>query len=158
MPTEDSRSLRQMFEGEARLLDLFVDLLRREQIALSQGSAEELPELAEQKNGLVIQLNQLSTKRVAFLEAHGFSPDRIGIDAWCAQAEDQHTTETWHKALKLAAEARELNRVNGELIQTRMQFTAKALEALSGAKNSLELYGPDGQSTKLGSRRINDAV
>ena len=151
-------TMRQMIEGEVALLAQFVELLRREQVSLTHGVADDLPQVADQKNGLVIQLNQLSAQRAAFLEACGLTADRAGIDAWCAQAQDQEAAETWQKVLLLAAEARELNRVNGELIQIRMQFTAKALEALSGAKNSLELYGPDGQSTKPGARRINDAV
>lgn len=158
MPSVDGSDLQTLIENEARLLKQFVDLLRREQTSLSQGVAEDLPELAEQKNGLVVQLNHLSALRAAFLQARGFSQDRSGIDAWFAQAKDPNVADAWQKVLTLATDARELNRVNGELIQIRMQFTAKALEALSGAKNSLELYGPDGQSTKPGSRRINDAV
>ena len=150
--------MRQTIDGEATLLEQFVELLRREQASLTQGVADDLPQLADQKNGLVIQLNQLSAQRALFLEARGLTADRAGIDAWCAQADDADTTDAWQEVLQLAAEARELNRVNGELIQIRMQFTAKALEALGGAKNSLELYGPDGQSTKAGGRRINDAV
>ena len=148
----------QTIEGEVALLEQFVELLRREQASLTRGVADDLPQIADQKNGLVIQLNQLSAKRAVFLEASGLSADRAGIDTWCTQAQNQEAAEAWRRVLLLAAEARELNRINGELIQIRMQFTAKALEALSGAKNSLELYGPDGQSTKPGARRINDAV
>lgn len=150
--------MRQTVEGEVKLLEQFVELLRSEQTALAQGAADDLPRLANQKNGLVVQLNLISAQRTTFLQAHGFTADRAGIDDWCAQAQDAEITATWQQVLQLAAEARELNRVNGELIQIRMQFNAKALEALGGAKNSLELYGPDGQSTKPGSRRINDAV
>lgn len=150
--------MRQTVEGEIKLLAEFVELLRREQTALTHGAADDLPQLAEQKNGLVVQLNMISAQRASFLQAHGFTTDRTGIDEWCAQAQDPETTATWQQVLELAAEARELNRVNGELIQIRMQFNAKALEALGGAKSSLELYGPDGQSTKPGGRRINDAV
>lgn len=157
-PSTDSNDLKTLIDNEAILLERFVDLLRREQASLSQGAAEDLPELAEQKNGLVIQLNHLSARRAAFLQARGFPQDRSGIDAWFEQVKDRDATDAWQKVLTLATDARELNRVNGELIQIRMQFTAKALEALSGAKTSLELYGPDGQSTKPGGRRINDAV
>lgn len=157
-PSHEYITLRQVIAGEAVLLKQFVELLRREQASLTQGVADDLPQIADQKNGLVVQLNQLSAKRAAFLEALGLSADRAGIDAWCAQAQNQEAAEAWRRVMMLAAEAKELNRVNGELIQIRMQFTAKALEALSGAKNSLELYGPDGQSTKPGARRINDAV
>lgn len=154
----DRLAMRQTIEGEVALLTRFVELLQREQASLAQGVAEDLPQLADQKNDLVIQLNHLSAQRAAFLEVRGLTADRAGIDAWCAQAQDPEATAAWQQVLQLATEARELNRVNGELIQTRMQFTAKALEALGGARNSLELYGPDGQSTKPGVGRIDDAV
>ncbi len=58
--------------------------------------------------------------------------------------------------LSLASQARELNRVNGELIQIRMQYNAQALEALLGGNGSLALYGPDGQNAAPSARRISD--
>lgn len=145
-------------EAEVELLEQFVELLRREQASLSQGVADDLPSLADQKNALVVKLNYLAAQRAAKLNAQGFQVDRVGMDAWCEQTKDTGARSVWLKVLSLATDARELNRVNGDLIQTRMQFTAKALEALGGARNSLELYGPDGQSTKVGGRRIHDAA
>lgn len=156
--SEESGKLRQAIGAEAKLIEQFVGVLQREQAALSEGAADDLLALTDQKNELARQLNQLSTLRAALLVTCGFSTDRQGVEAWCAQADSPEATEVWHAVLALAAEARELNRVNGELIQLRMQFNAQALEALRGAKSSLELYGPDGQSTKSGNRRINDAV
>ena len=46
--------MRQTIDGEATLLEQFVELLRREQASLTQGVADDLPQLADQKNGLVI--------------------------------------------------------------------------------------------------------
>jgi len=51
-----------------------------------------------------------------------------------------------------------LNNLNGSLIGIRLNYNAKALEALRGGNTTLDLYGPDGQSKSAGPQRINDAV
>lgn len=146
-------------ETEAEAVAQFAGLLRLEQSALSSGNTDELPAFAENKVKLAVHLNALSAQRNAALAAQGFDADRAGVEAWCAKHPDEKDlAAAWSRILSLAGEARELNRLNGELIQIRMQYNAKALEALQGGNNSLALYGPDGQSTTSGNTRINDAV
>jgi flagella synthesis protein FlgN len=145
--------------SELEAVSFFVDLLKKEQTTLSSGDTEKLPEILSQKNQIAGQLSQLAEHRNALLSAQGFNSDRVGIEAWCAKhPKELKAAEAWSEILKLAGEARELNRVNGELIALRMQYNTKALEALRGGNESLNLYGPNGQSTFLGNRRINDAV
>lgn len=149
----------QTLSAEAEAVRQFVALLKLEQNVLSSGHTDDLPALAEQKSTLALHLNSLATQRNAALAAHGLSADRSGVEAWCAKHPEEKTAgKTWSAILSLAGEARELNRLNGELIQIRMQYNSKALEALQGGRNSLDLYGPDGQSTTPGKRRINDVV
>lgn len=151
--------IQRKIEVEARVVQQFVDALKLEQVALGTGNTDELPLLAEQKTSLATQLNALAAQRNALLEAGGFEADRAGIEAWCAKhPEEKSTSDTWLRILLLAAEARELNRLNGELIGIRMQYNAQALEILRRSEASLDLYGPDGQSKTKGGRRINDAV
>lgn len=149
----------QTIAAEVATLDEFIALLTLEQTALGNGNTDELPALAEQKSKFAVQLNDLATQRNRLLTAQGFAADRAGVEQWCARhAENNEPGQTWSRILSLASEARELNRLNGELIQMRMQYNTQALEALRGTRNSLQLYGPDGQSTASGHRRINDAV
>ena len=144
---------------EAATVRQFVDLLKREQASLSTGSADELLALIAQKDKLAIQINSLAAQRNKSLDAEGFSPDRIGVEAWCAKHPTEETaSNAWTSILALANDARELNRLNGELIQIRLQYNNKALEALQGSKKALDLYGPDGHSTTQAHRRINHAV
>ena len=144
---------------EAATVRQFVDLLKREQASLSTGSADELLALIAQKDQLAIQINSLAAQRNKSLDAEGFSPDRIGVEAWCAKHPTEETaSNAWTSILALANDARELNRLNGELIQIRLQYNNKALEALQGSKKALDLYGPDGHSTTQAHRRINHAV
>jgi flagella synthesis protein FlgN len=145
--------------AEMEVIQGFVDLLGIEQAALSSGDTDQLPALIEQKNQSASQLAILAKERNALLVAQGYATDRAGIEAWCAKHPRQTAVaETWQKTISLASEARELNNLNGKLITLRMQYNAKALEALRGGSNSLDLYGPDGQATSLGRMRINDAV
>lgn len=151
--------LHQALTEEAQAIQQFVDLLSTEQKALSAGDTDELPALAENKSKLADHLNQLAERRNVMLVALGFSDNREGIEAWCSQhPAEEWTANTWASILKLAREARELNRLNGELIQLRMNATAAALEALRASKSSLDLYGPDGQSARTEQRRIDHAV
>ncbi len=152
-------SVSQILLLEAATVRQFVDLLKREQASLSTGSADELLALIAQKDQLAIQINSLAAQRNKSLDAEGFSPDRIGVEAWCAKHPTEETaSNAWTSILALANDARELNRLNGELIQIRLQYNNKALEALQGSKKTLDLYGPDGQSTTHAHRRINHAV
>jgi flagella synthesis protein FlgN len=158
-PTAGESSVLQTIAEETTAVRQFVDLLKLEQTSLSNGSTDDLLDFAEQKSKLATQLNKFAAQRSALLVAQGFSADRTGVDAWCASySSKEEAGASWSGLLSLAAEARELNRLNGELIQMRMQYNANALEALRGGKNALDLYGPDGQSTSPGHRRINDAV
>ena len=157
--TTETATFLQIITAEAEAVQQFVDLLKLEQSTLSKGKTDDLPAFAEQKSRLAIHLKNLATQRNTSLAVQGFGADRTGVESWCAKYPDEKTASmAWTKILSLAGEARELNRVNGELIQMRMHHNAKALEALQGGRSSLDLYGPDGQSTTAGNQRINDAV
>ncbi|WP_170285805.1 flagella synthesis protein FlgN [Propionivibrio limicola] len=152
-------TLQQALSAELEAVRQFSDLLRREQQALSTGDTNSLPGLAEKKDVLIEGINALTSRRNQHLVACGLGIDRPGIDSWCAT----HPGETavaaiWSEILEAVAKARDLNRLNGELIQMRLQYTNKALGVLLRREDALDLYGPDGQSTTGGSRRINDSV
>ena len=157
--TPETTALQQTLVAEAEAVQQFAELLKLEQTSLSSGNTDELPAFAEQKVNLAVHLNTLSAQRNAALATQGLDADRAGVEAWCAKHPNENeVAAAWSRILLVAGEARELNRLNGELIQIRMQYNARALEALQGGKNSLALYGPDGQSTTSGNTRINDAV
>lgn len=146
-------------EAEADAIARFVELLKLEQATLGQGDIEGLSVLIQQKSEVAAELGSLAEQRNASLAAHGLGTDLTGIEAWFeSHPSDTRIRSAWARILPLAREARELNRVNGELIQIRMQHNAQALEALLGASRQLNLYGPDGQTTPHSSRRINDAA
>ena len=152
-------TLQQTLVAEAQTVEQFVALLKLEQTSLSRGDTDALPGFADQKMQFAAQLNEFAAQRNAALAAQGFDADRSGVEAWCAKhPKEKVAAKAWTTVLALAGEARELNRLNGELIRLRMQYNAKALEALRGGASTLDLYGPDGQATTPGRQRINHSV
>jgi flagella synthesis protein FlgN len=146
-------------EDEADTVSRFVDLLKNEQGMLTRGDVDGLAPIIQKKNTVANELTLLAKQRNALLAAQRLGPDRGGVDAWCAaHPASTKVSVAWSRILNLATEARELNRVNGELIKIRMQHNTQALESLLGASQSLDLYGPDGQAASRSSRRINDAA
>ncbi|MBN8452662.1 MAG: flagellar protein FlgN [Candidatus Accumulibacter sp.] len=157
MPTVTA--LRQLLEEEVTVVRGFVGLLEREQRLLIEGDVDGLPELLQDKNELAARLAAIAEQRRATLAADGLSADRAGVAAWFAAHPGEDDARTaWAELLPLATQARELNRLNGEVIQLRLQSNAQAIAALVGSSGALGLYGPDGQSRPGGSGRISDSA
>lgn len=145
--------------AEKTRVEQFVALLEAEQAALTAGDTGELPELARKKEELAQRIIADARQRNALLATLCLPADRDGMYAWSmAHPEQKETAATWTQILSLAASAREMNRVNGELIRMRLQYNSQALEILTRKENPLDLYGPDGQSRTQANRRIDDTV
>ncbi len=145
--------------AEADAASKFIELLKLEQKALTSGDIDSLSALIPSKGTISSTLASLAVQRNTLLATHKLAPDRSGIEAWLKQHPAEKRMRTaWSHVLTLAEEARELNRVNGELIQIRMQHNAQMLEALLGASKALNLYGPDGKTSSQSAQRINAAV
>ena len=61
--------------------------------------------------------------------------------------------KAWDEVVALAGEAKERNRVNGQLITERLQNNQQALTTLLAAAEHPQIYGPDGQSRPTASSR-----
>ena len=154
-----SDSLQQTIVSENALIQQFVALLEKEQLALTSGKTDELPPLVEEKEELASELNALSQQRGNSLTALGYGADRPGMEAWqAANPEQGATVDIWKQTLSLAAKARELNRVNSELVQMHLQYNSNALGILLCKQTPLDLYGPDGRPSLQGGSKIDDSI
>lgn len=133
----------------------FVQALQTEQEALVQGDVDSLLELARLKSEKVVFLSQLAEQRNRFLVVQGANPDHGGMTNWLRQQKTgqtaQHLAETWKQLLEQAEIAQQLNQVNGTMIESRLRHNQQALAVLQTAANqSINLYGPDGQTHATG--------
>jgi flagella synthesis protein FlgN len=142
-----------LLDREFRALQSFVELLRREQSLLTEGSTDELAALAEEKLKAATELADFSASRDSKLIHSGLQPGRPGMEAWTATAAGAGYRQQWHRLLELTADARSLNDTNGKLINVRLQNNQQALSILLAAADQAVTYGPDGQQRAGGSGR-----
>lgn len=159
MTSSKHNSLIEVIEKEARLVGEFVAVLEREQAVLASGEIDSLDALLAAKNDLAVQLEAVGAQRNSLLISQGLTADPAGMQAWCEQHQNtKASSEFWPAIVAGAREAMRLNRLNGELIRLRLQYNERALEALRRGDDSLNLYGPNGQSTAKSGVRLDDAV
>lgn len=141
--------------AEREAFSRFLSTLQSESSALLRGNVDELLGLAEAKSRLVAQLSLLADQRRAFLGESGFSTDRVGMAEWLlvhGGSDHARLSVAWNGLLADAEQARDLNRANGVLIESRLRFNQAALTALRDASRQATFYGPDG-APELGARR-----
>ncbi len=124
---------------ERDALRAFVTLLETEQQALLGGQPEQLLKLAGDKTQAVHELNKLANARNV-----GTEPS--GMETWL-QTHAAGSLPLWREIQQLATHSRQLNHINGELIQSKLRHNQQALTVLHlAARSASGLYGPDGQT------------
>ena len=122
----------------------FVALLEREEALLVHSQIDALALLAEEKTALYRALQRLSDDRVVMFARLGAKVTNENIRIVLASNPEALTA--WEDVVALAEEAKERNRVNGQLITQRLQNNQQALTTLLAAAEHPQIYGPDGQS------------
>lgn len=151
--------LADILAAEADAVSAFCLLLGEEQELLKKGAADALPEIVSRKNAAIGRLTPCSDKRNQWLAAAGLPQDRLGMEQWLAtHPNDKATPSAWARLQQLAAEAKELNRLNGELIRIQLANNARSLESLQAGSEQQGLYGANGHAAgSTGSRIIDSA-
>lgn len=138
---------------ENKLMAALLDILKQEQTHLVAAEIDALASLTAEKSALVSQMAQLSQQRNAALGAAGFPAREAGMDDWIAATGGGEAGELWQALLATTQEARELNRINGMLINRQMQYTQGALQALRPPQAAAAVYGPSGHTTSSAKSR-----
>src|SRR4051812_40006900 len=136
-------------EGEATRS--LLDLLKKEQAELIDANIEGLTALTEEKAKVVAHMAALAASRHQALVAAGYPAKEEGMQAWLqSQEADTSDHESWTALLALTKEAKELNRVNGLLVNKHMVRNQAAMNVLRTNTHGGNFYGPDGQSSNTG--------
>jgi flagellar biosynthesis/type III secretory pathway chaperone len=140
-----NEQLAEVIAKEVEAFQAFKTLMQSEQKALIAGDVDTLTQITEQKTSRVDELNAIAGKRMAKIKELGFTADRDGMLLWIKGA-GSGPNALWDSLLELANQIKQLNNINGKLIQTRAQLTQQHLLALLSAINqTASLYGPGGQ-------------
>ncbi|MCD2515643.1 flagellar protein FlgN [Massilia sp. G4R7] len=150
MPTSPISTVSQ----EQQHLGSLIELMKQEQTLLVAADADGLAELTPRKNSLLQQLGELSSQRHAALVAAGCEGAETGMEPWLAVSGNPDARAQWEALLDLARQAKELNRVNGMLINKQLAHNQGVLNALrmpAGAGADVGgVYGASGQTLGSG--------
>jgi len=139
---------------EQQLIGSMVELMKTEQKLLVGADADGLSKIAPDKLKLAQRAAELSRVRHRALGAAGFPAAETGMEPWLAVGGNDDLRSQWNRLLDLTREAKELNRVNGMLINKHLAHTQGVLNALRGATaGAAGTYGPGGQAVAGGVSR-----
>jgi flagella synthesis protein FlgN len=140
---------------EFSLISSLVELMQTEQQHLIGADLDGITAATEQKSLFVAQMAALAKQRHQCLADLGLAPQEAGMQAWIEQHGDAAAIDLWQQMLARTREAKELNRVNGMLINRQMSHTQTLLTAMRTptASAATTVYGPNGQTTGLNPSR-----
>lgn len=126
----------------------FIDILDAEQDLLTGSPAEpdRLSALTEDKAACASKMEELEQARQTILSEQGYPTDRTGAER-LAQAAG--CLPLWQSFVERVGHAQARNRLNGMLINQRLEINEEALSTINSVSGS-GLYGPDGQTSISG--------
>jgi flagella synthesis protein FlgN len=140
---------------ERELIASLTALLHAEQQLLVAADTDGLAALTPQKAQCVQQLAEQAALRHQALAAAGFEAGEAGMAPWLDAHRTPAANSGWEHLLEATREAKELNRVNGMLVNKHMAHNQQMLDALrttaSGADTAM--YGPGGEKIAGGPSR-----
>ncbi|GGE84612.1 flagella synthesis protein FlgN [Massilia psychrophila] len=150
-------SLTTTLRDEQRLITSLVELMKQEQQCLVSADSDALVAITAQKSALVQQMAACASQRHQALGAAGFAAAEAGMEPWLAACSDADNAAgiLWRELLERTRTAKELNRVNGMLINKQMTHTQVVLNAMRTPAGGVDagVYGPSGQAATSGPSR-----
>lgn len=139
---------------EQQTIGSLIGLMQQEQQFLVSADSDGLDQLTQQKSALVQQAAALASRRHLALGSVGYPASETGMAAWLAEAGAEARAQ-WTDLLNRTRAAKELNRVNGMLINKQLTMTQVALNAMRTPAGSSDagFYGANGQTTAGGPSR-----
>jgi flagella synthesis protein FlgN len=140
---------------EQQLITSLVALMQQEQQFLVRADSDGLAAITELKSTQVLQMAALAGRRHQALGAAGFAASEAGMQAWLDSNKDEAAHALWLELLDCTRAAKELNRVNGMLINKQMTHTQVMLNAMRTPAGGADagVYGPRGQASVGGPSR-----
>lgn len=134
------------FDEDSRLVNQLIELLTREQKSLVANKIDEIERLIDLKASLLQQINLVAKNRYAALQARNFEGNENGMVNWVVAESNQTITEKWQQFQQALVKAKELNRLNGDLISKHFNRNKQTLHNLQTSFQSNDTYSSTGQS------------
>ena len=140
-------------KAEHTLIISLREVLLQEQNLLVAADIDKLDPLTSRKAELINEMALTANQRHRSLAAAGFARGEAGMEAWLAAHGSEADKLLWHDVLDQTREAKELNRLNGMLINKQLSHTQAALNTLRPPSQAGAVYGPSGRTTTTSTSR-----
>ena len=136
--------LKLLLEKDLSDLAALLSALNEESNALKERNSDQISALAKTKATLVKQIEDRARAKVKLITASGAKIEagkvKTGIDA----LGDQELSALWHESLVKLDECKELNQINGLIIERSRTRNKKIMDLVRGQHSTPTLYGNKG--------------
>ena len=140
-----------LLSEEVSLLAQLEDLLLRESGVLASSDIQALETTTRARQERVGALARIEEQRRSLCALHGFSGDRVGLEALMAWCDGQGTLlSRLRECAERAVRCRDLNDRNGIVVAARLKRVEGMLGALTGRPARSDTYGPRGYKSTGG--------
>jgi flagellar biosynthesis protein FlgN len=151
-------SISTLFENDVKLINELMFLLSREQFSLIDMDIDAIENLLDEKSTLLQKINASVLVRYQALSNAGYEPNENGMAAWIESSVPMKYIQLWQDFQNTLAQAKELNRVNGQLINKHFNRNQQFLNELKGDFANNGVYGPNGQTSSQSYKRPSLSV
>jgi flagella synthesis protein FlgN len=141
------------FEQDVQLVNKLLKVLSREQSSLVMTDIDAIEILIEEKSELLQLIDMTVKSRYEALAAKGFESNENGMVAWLKVQANPAINDLWQNFQKTLSQAKEMNRLNGMLINKHFNRNQQLLNHLQGNSSSGDVYAKNGQAKSLSSSR-----
>lgn len=136
-----------LFDHDISLMNELVALLANEQSSLINPNVSAVESVIEQKDELLKKISASVKVRNDALAKAGFEPNENGMVAWINKNALRQTMQKWQAFQQSVAQAKELNRLNGQLINKHFIRNRQFIAHLKGNPRNDGVYGPNGHAS-----------
>ncbi|HQN64436.1 MAG TPA: flagellar protein FlgN [Methylophilus sp.] len=133
------------FEHDAKLVEQLLWLLMREQTSLIDADIDAVEYLLDEKSRLLQSISASIQARYDALAKLGFEASENGMSSWVEKRGTPEQVQYWKDFQQTLSRAKEMNRLNGQLINKHFNVNQQALNLLQGGQAS-GVYGANGQA------------
>jgi flagella synthesis protein FlgN len=133
-------------------LGVLAQTLQQEQNALSQNEFSAIEKLAQDKESLSTEIEQLERRRIALCKQLNIKSDFSSIQTYLSGISAALVTrleKLWDSIVTLGNECASQNQVNGILVAHQQRHTQQALTILRGITGSSEVYSATGSQQQV---------
>jgi flagella synthesis protein FlgN len=146
--------LKDLLCEDIRQLGKLADILGQEKSCLSSSDVQQLDNLTRQKNTLLDQIRDRAGRKIRVLVAMGFNPKAGNPSRFIRSTGMQDLTALWEEAERQLKECQQQNANNGRVLSHLQKRLSRLTEIFRGASGQQQLYGAQGQQTRVSNSNV----